>query len=321
MDVGSRRLVARNSFRNTINAFTGAELRWETNARHVVRAFAVMPVIRLPSGSAALGENAIVFDRENTSALFWGAFAASAPLAERVELEAYVLGLHEGDHPLAPSANRQLLTAGVRVMRAPADGRFDFQLEAMAQLGTSRASTVDTDTTALAHRAASAHLALGYRIDATFKPHVSARYDFASGDADPADGLNGRFDPLFGARAFDFGPTGLYGAFARSNLQSPAVRLELTFHRTVDALLLARLCWLASPRDAWVPAGLVDPTGASGSFIGAQLGGRVRWRPFPGNLALEAGATWLSRGGFARTVSGARPGDPVHVYVELTGAL
>lgn len=50
LDLGSRRLVARNSYRNTINGFTGIDAQWLTPGRHSLRAFAAMPVIRRPTG-------------------------------------------------------------------------------------------------------------------------------------------------------------------------------------------------------------------------------------------------------------------------------
>jgi len=321
LDVGSRRLVARNGFRNTINGFTGVELGWAGASGERVQVFAVLPVTRLPAEGPALGANAVVFDRENTSTLFWGARLASAPTRTGLTFEGYVLGLHEGDHPLAPSANRRLVTAGVRLLRESAIGRFDLELEAMVQLGTSRATALPTDTAELAHRAASLHLGAGRRFDAPATPRLAVTYDFASGDGDPGDDLNGRFDPLFGARTFDFGPTGLYGVVARSNLHAPALKVEVSPHETFDAIAMVQLLWLASPRDAWTTAARSDPAGASGSFVGQQLAGRVRWRPFPDNVALELGGAWVVQGSFAKTAPGARSRDPLYAYLQLTGAL
>lgn len=321
MDFGSRRLLARNDYRNTINGFTGADLSWRSPAGHVLRGFAVMPVIRLPAEEPGLGQNATVFDRENTSALLWGALFGSAPLAAGVQLEGYVLGLHEWDSPLAPSSDRRLITTGLRVMRAPATGQLDFQLEVMVQVGTSRRGASAGDVTDLAHRASAAHLTAGHRFGLPGSPRLAVQYDYASGDADPADGVNGRFDPLFGARRFDFGPTSLFGALARSNLHSPGLRLEVSPHRTLDAMISYRASWLASARDAWTTAPLVDPSGASGAFIGHLVEGRVRFSPFPRNVALELGAAYLARGRFVTASPGARPSDPIYVYAQLTGAL
>lgn len=321
MDVGSRRLVARNEFRNTINGFTGLDVKWTSSTRHVARMFAVLPVVRLPSDAASLAENKVQLDKENTDSLFLGALYGSPVLFADTQLEAYAFGLLERDGAVAQSSDRRLVTPGFRLLRPPAKGRFDFQLEAMLQLGKSRATAAPADTSDLAHLAFSGHVSSGYRFDAPWTPRFALQYDYASGDASPDDHANNRFDPLFGARRFDFGPTGLYGALARSNISSPGARLEMTPHRTVEAFVGYRLAWLAAARDAWTTAGLRDPSGASGTFVGQQIEGRVRWQPLPKNLSLELGAAYLVRGEFAKEAPGARSAPAAFVYTQVTGTI
>lgn len=318
LDVGSRRLVARNDYRNTINAFTGLDARW-THAGHQVRAFAVLPVQRNPSAQADLVRNSVQPDLENPNALLWGLWAQSAPLGGRVQLEGYVFGLHEGDGPVA-TANRQLVTPGLRVLRAPKPGELDFQLEAMLQAGTSRSSVLEVDRKDLAHAASSLHATVGWQFALPFQPRLAGFYDFASGDDDANDGKNGRFDPLFGARRFDFGPTGLFGPLARANLSSPGLKLEVTPHERVDGFVSVRAVWLASARDAWTTASLRDATGASGRFVGDLLEARARWHVFPKNLVLDVGGALLLRGEFARKVGG-RDEPAAYFYGQLTGSL
>jgi hypothetical protein len=321
INVGSRRLVARNDFRNTINAFTGLHGQWVGPSRDVLRAFAVVPVVRLPSEAEELRRNQLKRDRENTEALFWGAFFQSRPLAARVTVETYLLGLHEGDSDLAPSSDRRLYTPGFRTLRPVKTGEFDFQFEVMGQFGRSRASTAAKDTTDLDHLAYSLHASGGFRFRAPWSPHVVLQYDYATGDRSPKDGVNNRFDTLFGARRFDFGPTGVYGAFARSNLLSPSVRVEVEPHRTVDAFAAYRPVWLASPLDAWTSAGLRDPSGTSGRFVGQQVEARVRWHVLPQNLSLDVGGALLVRGGFARKAPKGEEAPSTYVYSQLTGTI
>ena len=321
LDLGSRRLVARNEFRNTINAFTGLDLQWASKEHDQVRAFAVMPVVRLPSDADDLRSNAIELDRENTHALFWGVFAQTRALAHGILLEAYVLGLHEGDVHFAPSANRKLVTPGVRTFRAPAPRSFDYQLEMMGQFGSSRASTTNADTTDLKHRAWSLHASAGYRFDVAWAPRLVAQYDFASGDRSPGDHKNQRFDPLFGARRFEFGPTDLYGALSRSNLNSPGLRLELSPHEEIDAFAAYRLAWLASAQDSWTAAGVKDPSGNAGRFVGQQMEARLRWHIFPRNLSLELGGALLVPGRFPREAPDGQKQVSPYVYTQITGTI
>lgn len=317
----TRRLLARNEFRNTINGFNGLDVHWLSPDAHFVRFLAVFPVGRLPSEPEELEQNTIELDRENTHTVVWSAFYSSPPFLSDAHVEGYVIGLHEADAGDVETANRRFLTPGARFYRAPKPGEVDFQLEAMLQVGTSRASNKPEDTTDLHHLAFSGAAALGYQIAHAWRPRLVALYDFASGDEDPSDDRNQRFDTLFGARRFDFGPTGLYGALARSNLHSPGVRFEAAPHRMLDGFVAYRWNWLASDTDAWTPAQLRDPAGASGSFIGSQIEGRLRASPFPRNLSFETGAAYFLRGDFARDVEGGRSTPATFVYGQLTGWL
>ncbi len=105
LDVGSRRFVARNGFRNTINGFTGVDAEWQLPGGEQARIFAVWPVRRLPNDDASLGRNAFEADRESTGQLLWavGYGAALAPAALRAE--AYVFGLYERDTEGVPTQN------------------------------------------------------------------------------------------------------------------------------------------------------------------------------------------------------------------------
>ena len=319
LDLGSRRLVARNRYRNTINGFTGIDASW-TASEHIARAFVVVPVTRQPGDAMELDENDFALDQENTDTLLWAGYYRSPMLIAGARIEGMVLGLHERDGDLE-SRDRQLVTPGLRIWREPAGGELDFQIEAAVQVGSSRASTAADDTEDLDHRALLARAEAGATIDAPWTPRIAGQLDYASGDRDPADGENGRFDPLFGARRFDFGPTSIYGPIARSNIVSPGLRVIADpIEKTLDAFVAYRLFWLASATDAWTTTGLRDPAGASGRFVGQQVEARVRWHLLPRNVDLELGAAHFIRGGFARSAGGT--GAPsTYVYTSVTGTI
>lgn len=321
LDLGSRRLVARNRYRNTINGFTGLGARWQSPAGDRAEVFAVMPVMRLPGDPTQLRDQRVVLDRENTDTIFWGGFFQSRRLSEGLTAEGYFFALDEGDDGGAPTANRRISTLGLRALRAPEVGRFDAQLEAMAQFGRSRATTAQTDTVDLVHRAFSLHVTAGYTLALRGAPRIAFLYDYASGDSSPTDGENNRFDLLYGARRSDFGPTGFYGVIARSNVDTPGARFELAPHRKVDLMVTYRAMWLASARDAWTTAGYRDPTGASGSFIGHQVETRIVWRVIPRNLAVELGGAVLAPGSAARGTAGPVRDPSVYFYSQLTGEI
>ncbi|MBS1211901.1 MAG: hypothetical protein H6R26_517, partial [Proteobacteria bacterium] len=237
IDLGSRRLVARNSFRNDINSFTGLDVQLQSPGAWQLRSFFVLPVFRLPDQVADIRDGEVVFDREEGSTYFWGAFAHTDLLPWKTQGELYLFGLHEQDEPGLATSNRRLYTPGLRWFKMAAKDQMDFEVEAAYQTGTSRSGTKPSDNENLDQQAHFEHIQFGYTFDAPWTPRLLAQYDYASGDENPNDGRNNRFDPLFGARRFELGPTGMWGAFARSNINSPGSRIIVKPREDVSAFL------------------------------------------------------------------------------------
>ena len=319
MDVGSRRLVARNRFRNTINAFTGLHARWEAASGEVLRSFYVLPVQRLPDDRSSLMGNDPQLDEERSQVRFFGLHASKPDLFPGADGELYAFGLAEQDGPDLATRDRDLWTIGARLHKEPAAGELDFELETAWQFGESRASKSAGDAVDLDHEAGFLHLSVGRRWDSPGTPRLEGLFDYASGDADPTDGENNRFDTLFGARRFEFGPTGIFGAFARSNLISPGYRLSFAPTADTQVMVAHRFHYLASDRDAWTTSGLVDPAGRSGDYLGNLAEIRARWKLFPGSLQLEVGLAQLFAGGFLDDAPNATgQGDATYGYVSTT---
>ncbi len=287
MDVGSRRLIARNRFRNTLNAFTGLDWQW-TLANKTLRGFYVLPVQRRVAGNIL--DNHARLDSEDFNVRFWGVNYSQTLFKTANHGEIFLFGLNEYDRKSQPTKNRNLYTFGFRIWRKPSIGYWDYQLESVYQLGHSRRSK--TSTTILNHWAHFHHGELGYHFSVYGAPRLVAQFDYASGDNNPNDHQNNRFDTLFGARRFDFGPTSTYGAFARSNLISPGVRLFWNPLNKTSMMIAARGFWRASTADVWTTAGI----NGSKPYIGSQLELRLRWNVLPKNLQLEAGVTHLFAG-------------------------
>ncbi|NOU12146.1 MAG: alginate export family protein, partial [Nitrospira sp.] len=100
MDFGRRRLIARNDFRNTSNAFDG--LHWQVSQGQTwrVRAFFVEPVIR----------SEVRLDEQNNKSLFWGSYFESRHVPW-FQLDAYYLGLNDRRVPNV-SSHRTYSTFG-----------------------------------------------------------------------------------------------------------------------------------------------------------------------------------------------------------------
>ncbi|MEM6999075.1 MAG: alginate export family protein [Pseudomonadota bacterium] len=310
MDMGSRRLVARNRFRNTINGFTGIDWRWQGRDKQKFRFFYTLPVQRLFNGNAL--DNDPKFDKEHEEVRFWGVYYSPSKTPWGDKAEVYLLGLDEEDVTgELNTRDRELYTPGFRLYRKPAENKFSYQVESIFQFGESRSSTISTID--LDHFAYFHHFEIGYSFDAKWSPQLLFQYDYASGDDDAADGENNRFDTLFGARRFDFGPTGIYGPFARSNLSTPGIRLKLKPTLNISSFIALRAYWLASDNDAWTTAGISNVAGQSDNYIGTQLETRVRWDAVPGNIRIEAGAAHIFAGDL---MNGAGKSDATYLYSQ-----
>ena len=322
LNLGSRRLVARNAFRNTINSFTGVKLRVIDYGNWQFNGFVTTPVNRLPTSAGALLDNDQVFDRENTNTWFSGGFFEMNKLAWGVSSELYLYHLDEGSSTSVPTRHRRYFTPGTRFFTKPAKAAVDFQLETIGQFGTVQETTAPNSKN-LNHNAWYQHADIGYTIDMPWSPRLGLEYDYASGDHNPKDNQDQRFDTLYGARRFDFGPTGIYGAFSRANINSPGYRINLAPRSDVSLQLDHRIFWLAQATDCWGGAYcsgtsfiLQDKTGRSGNNIGSQLDLIARW-DFNSSLNFETSYTHLFKGSFAKNAPNApAPGDVDYVYVE-----
>ncbi len=306
MDIGSRRLVARNRFRNTINAFTGMDWQWQLGNRKF-RAFYTLPVFRRVGGD--IKDNKPAFDQEHTERRFWGIHYSQPLLTPHDNGELFLFGLDEEDNKNFATKDRELYTFGFRLWRKPARQQFDYQLETVYQLGESRTS--NTATTTLDHVAHFHHAELGYSFETPWSPRLMGQFDYASGDDDPNDGQNNRFDTLYGARRFDFGPTSIYGAFSRSNLLTPALRLNLEPIKSVKTMFALRGYWRASTSDNWVPAGIKGQD----AYIGTQVEARLRWEPLTNNLRIEGGVAHLFAGDL---IDQAGNNDSTYAYTQVS---
>lgn len=307
MDIGSRRLSARNRYRNTINAFDGIDAVWSGPNSEKLRAFWNLPVRRRPADFQSLVDNDPNMDNQTSLSQFFGV-TYERELAGR-KFELYALGLNEHG---SNTRRRKYFTPGGRIVSDKKVGCFDYEWEAAMQFGERGAPGAELD-----HLAYFTHIALGYTFDAAWKPRVQIAFDYASGDSDGTDSDSGRFDTLFGARRWEYGPTGIYGAIARSNISSPDVRVQVKPNRTTTGFFAWRGLWLAQSGDTWTTARLTDNAGNAGNFVGHQIETRWRFNLPPKSLRLEVGAAHLFAGDFIENVAQSRGDDTTYAYAQV----
>jgi len=320
LDIGSSRLVGRTDFPNAVQSYLGGLVEWRSKGKDRIVAFWAKPFSALPDDVAGIEDNAIELDRAGGNLTFFGASATLAKAFRNVGVEAYGYRLAEDDRVMRLTRNRHLVTAGVRLRRAPAKGQFDFEGEAAYQWGTARATTAVSDVRNLDVRAGFAHVEAGWTAARGWTPRVSAMFDYASGDGRDA-GTWGRFDTLFGARRSDFGPVALYGPVGRANLLSPGLRLEAKPSKRLDFMTSLRGLWLARATDSFASTGVRDRNGASGRYAGTQFEARARRWLVPERLRLEVGGAYLAKGRFLENATNAPDtGDTRYVYMDLAAS-
>ena len=349
MDLGSRRLVARPIYRNTVNNFTGMRIRVLDYGQWQLNAFGTMPVLRFPNyittpangdpNLLAKNANLLVngdqqWDQEDTHTWFSGGILEGYDVIKNINTDLSIYMLNESDSNNNPTRNRNYFTPSLRFYSKPNKGDFDFVAEGMGQFGTVQYNT-SVNNEQLHHQAFSNHLEAGYSFDLPMSPRFLVEYDWASGSNNSSKyksgATDGRFDPLYGASDIDFGSTGIYGAFQRSNINSPGARLNFAPRSDVTVSLQERAIWLASASDCWggsscssatAPGLIGNAKGTSGSYVGDQLGASSRYN-YNSSLNFEAGWFHLFKGQFAKTAVSSQAlttstpgGDTNYFYVQ-----
>ena len=306
MDQGSRRFVARNRFRNTINSFAGVQARLESG-NNSLELFYTHPTRRLVSGERI--DNDPRLDKQSSD-FFWGGFFTTRLTAEEDSLQLYLLGADEL-RDLPSNRRFDVLSTGARLFRNPAPGRWHYDTEALYQWGD--APALEVDSSLRDHKAYYFHLSVGYSFDAHWQPRLSFLYHYGSGDKDPLDNESNELDHLFGVPRPDFGPTGLFRAFQRVNTSSPGLMLNLQPAENIDAYVRWQRPSLAEEAQGWRTTRYRHPGGLGEVFLGDQLETRVRWNLFSNKLTIDGGYAWINAGPYMDLVN---KGDSNYVYIQ-----
>jgi len=116
-------------------------------------------------------------------------------------------------------------------------------------------------------------------------PRIATWISYATGDRDPDDGVNERFDRLYGASHSMYGYSDL---FTWQNLINPTIYVSLRPARQFRLEAFYRAYWLASATDAWVVPVLRDPNGSNGSFVGQEIDLRLKYQ-FARHIGIDIG--------------------------------
>lgn len=316
LNLGSRRLVAADDYRNTTNGYTGLNVGARAPGGVDLTAFYVLPQVRLPDDRARLEAQQVRWDRESFDLQLWGGTIAWPKALAGATLELGYVGFFERDRPDLPTRDRNLDSFSLRLIRNPAAGKADFEIEGIYQIGTTR-----TGTAAAAPvqdvRATFFHADAGYSFAGAARLRLTLEYDRASGDG--AGGSYGRFDTLFGMRRAELAPAGIYNAVGRANLEALGLRAEVAPSSRWDGFAAARALWLANRTDSFSTSGVRDLSGAAGRFAGHQFEARLRYWLVRDFLRAEVNALYLAKGRFLREAPNApATGDTRYLTTGVT---
>lgn len=315
MNIGSRRLISSDDYRNTGSSVAGMRVDGKAAGGWSGTTWFVLPSLRLPDDMASVLDNDIQLDRESHHMVTWGAIVTSPRMVLDGAFDLAFVKFRDSDAPGRPTRDRDLDTWTLRWFREAAPGRWDYEFEAMRQGGRARTGTAvaaplrDVD-------ANFQHARIGYQWPLAWKPRVAAEYDRASGDSG-GDKVR-RFDTLLGGRRFELAPSGLYNQLGRANLSAPGLRLELAPDARTDLMATWKWLYLASRTDAFSTTGVRDASGSSGNHAGEQLDLRGRYWLVPKKLRAEIDTVVLIKGRFLETAPNARPGDTRFYSLNLT---
>ena len=288
-----RRFIARNEWRNTTNTFEGFRLNLGREANDwELDLFGMQPVRRLQTK----------FDEANSNLWFFGAIGTWRKWSDIITIQPYYMGQKQTADPNGFTAtnrlDREIHMPGFRAY-GKVGKLFDFDFSYNHQLGFSGPNRVD---------AQGYTIEVGRTFDHAWKPRLGLFYGYASGDKNPNDNVDNRFDRFFGfARPWSADHYVVY-----ENLKSPKIRFEFAPTQKLGFELGYGAYWLASKTDRMFdildgnisntvrdPGFNRDRTGQSGDFGGHAFEGRIRYQPTP-RINTILGYTHFTSGEFVK---------------------
>ncbi len=203
---------------------------------------------------------------------------------------------------------REIHTCGLRVYGVYKWG-LDFDISTVTQFGVNDIQKEER------HEAYAFTYDMGYTFKHNWKPRLGFFYGYVSGDRNPNDRTNQRFERLFGFAR----PWSSNDFIQMENVKTPKIVLE--FEPIQKVKIDTAVIWfhLASPTDRWNVTSLRDKTGNSGTFMGFEYNFRIRF-PIFSRLKANLGYAYFEAGEFTIKTSG-RDKVSNFLYAEFTAQI
>jgi hypothetical protein len=293
-EVLDRRLVARNEWRNTSNSFQGFRTIIGKNENDwQIDSFALQPLQILSEET----------DHRINGQWFYGSILNWRRWSDIITLQPFYFRLDQNQTKTLTKKN--VNSPGIRAYGLIGKTNFDYDLIGVYQFGQNGTQS---------NHAYGYVAEIGYSFDHKFKPRLSVNYGYGSGDQNPTDNQNQRFEKFFG-----FGrPWSSSDYLQWENIESLKARIELKPTKLLKFDAGYSSYKLASSTDRWNKANLRDKKGLSGDSIGNEIDSRIIYKITP-NLEGNIGYSHFTPGRFTKEVGRDKPSD--FVYLELTWSL
>jgi hypothetical protein len=294
---GEQRLVGHVSWLNAARTFDGAKVTARTKT-FSVDAFGTS-VVRILDGA---------FDRSGNGNRFAGAYATTTKLVPLAAVEPFVFWRRDINlrTETARVGDLEQTTIGVRLAgRLPA--RLDYGVEMALQRGSLGTEEVE---------AWAGHWQLRESLPGAGAVKLTGEYNYASGDADPADEVRGTFDQLYPTPHDKYG---LADQFGWKNLHHSRAGVEVTPVRGWPITTNYHSWWLADRRDGLYAASSALVARVAGGAANRHVGQEVDVqlvKALTPQIQVAGGYAHIFAGAFLKE---ATPGASYsHPYVMVT---
>jgi len=305
-----RRFIGRNEWRNTTNTFEGFRINLGQEVNNwEIDTWAYQPVKRL------LKE----FDQRMENVWFYGVIGHWREWSDIITIQPYYMGLMQDGSKVPGQIDREIHSPALRGYGKIPNTSLDYDFNLIYQFGRNAGQR---------HEAHGYTLEAGYTFDHSWKPRLSTFYGYATGDRDPNDNVDNRFERFFGFAR----PWSADDYIVFENIKAPKIKLE--FQPVKDLRIDGGYSWywLASSTDRFNnlldgntsarknPGFNRDPTGRSGEFIGHNFDIRARYK-LTANIDTTVGYSHFTSGEFTRNrqmaALGKSPAASDFFYVEV----
>jgi alginate export protein len=278
---GDQRLVGHANWLNASRSFDAARVTMKSKAAQI-DLFAAS-VVRILDRE---------FDKSGNGNRFAGAYISSARILPRGTAEPYVFWRRDANlrAEAGAIASLQQVTTGARLVGKLLP-RLDYNVEMDIQRGSLGSDAV---------RAWAGHWQLRETLPGASTAHLLGEYNYASGDANPADGIRGTFDQMYPTAHDKYG---LADQVGWRNIHHVRAGFDVTPIKATPIAVSYHSYWLAQSRDALYAASGAPlariPAGAASTRVGQEVDVQVS-RPLTPQLAVSAGYSHLFAGPFLK---------------------